>query len=186
MVSWQTQGAVARATECAAWSEQTARACTYSIATQPVARMSAATCGIYCRKDSPGASLIRLHCFRSSPRRRGPRAKRADGKTGSPLSWGRTVRGPAQERRGTHSSYSVVKQPTLSGPRFGRAWGWPVSFPSPQMRGVARREGAWPGFRQTGPFFTGGPGTPGPWTPMTRASASSRRATRHCRFRVHG
>src|SRR5262249_41098857 len=31
----------------------------------------------------------------------------------------------------------------------------PSLFPSPQMRGVARREGAWPGFRQTGPVFHG-------------------------------
>src|SRR5262249_2304113 len=87
------------------------------------------------------------------------------------------------ERRKT---YPIVKQPSFGGPGLGRARGLPVSFCLPQMRGVARREGAWPGFRQTGPFFTGGPGSPGPWTPMTRASASSRRATRHYRFRVHG
>src|SRR5262249_1174272 len=30
-----------------------------------------------------------------------------------------------------HQSCSIVKQPTLGGPSFGRAWGLPVSFPYP-------------------------------------------------------
>src|SRR5262249_38269021 len=83
------------------------------------------------------------------------------------------------ERRKT---YSIVKQPSFVGPSFGRAWGLPVSFSLPPTRGVARREGAWPGFRQTGPVFHGRARNAGTLTHMPRASASSRRATRHLRL----
>src|SRR5262249_17758353 len=49
------------------------------------------------------------------------------------------------------------------------------------------REGAWPGFRQTGPVFHGRARNAGTLTHMTRAPASS--PARHAasfRFRVHG
>src|SRR5262249_41518383 len=54
-------------------------------------------------------------------------------------------------------TYSIVKQPSDLVPSFARAWGRPVSLSLPPMRGVARREGAWPGFRQTGPIARAGP-----------------------------
>src|SRR5262249_29065937 len=87
-----------------------------------------------------------------------PGDKLADAETGPPLPRGRT--GTTQR---TNSTYSIVKQPSLSGPSFGRAWGRPVSFPSPQVRGMARREGALSGFRRTARIrLSGGPGSPDP------------------------
>ena len=72
-----------------------------------------------------------------------------------------------------------------AGPRLGRAWGLPVSFPSPQMRGMARREGACPDFAGRPEFvFRAGPDRR-TLTHMTRASAPSRRATA-ASFRLHG
>src|SRR5262249_5125431 len=62
-------------------------------------------------------------------------------RTGLPLARGRTERGRAQEHRGTHASYSVIKQPSFRGPSFGRAWGLPVSFPvPPNVRGCGAPE----------------------------------------------
>jgi len=66
-------------------------------------------------------------------------------------------------------------------PRFGRAWGWPVSFPSPQW-GEWRAEKAH-GLDFARPARSGGRArNAGTLAHMTRAPASSRRATRHLRL----
>src|SRR5262249_49574073 len=38
------------------------------------------------------------------------------------------------------ASYSIVIQPSFVSPRFGRAWGLPVSFPFPPKRGGVARQ----------------------------------------------
>src|SRR5262245_4589328 len=67
-------------------------------------------------------------------------------------------------------------------------WGLPVFllFPSPEMRGMARRRGAWSGFRQTGPIAPASPGRPA-LALMTRAPAPYGAPPRHrLAFAFHG
>src|SRR5262249_34374154 len=67
---------------------------------------------------------------RSSPRMRGPTLPPATLTPGPPLARGRTEK-----------TDSIVKQPRFVGPRFGRAWGLPVSFSiPPNVRGCGAPE----------------------------------------------
>src|SRR5262245_37640325 len=74
-------------------------------------------------------------------------------------------------------------------PDLGRALGsarTPFSLPSPEMRGMARRRGAWPGFRQTGPIARASPERRA-LTLITRASAPLGAPSRHrLAFAFHG
>src|SRR5262249_46411995 len=65
-----------------------------------------------------------------------PGAKLADGKTGSPLSWGRTEREqrPTRpERAYAHSPIQLSNSHAIASPDLASGAGWPVSFPSPQL-----------------------------------------------------
>src|SRR5262245_43902077 len=70
-------------------------------------------------------------------------------------------------------------------PDLGRARESPSLFSLPhEGSGAPRRRMAW--ISPDRPVFHGRARNAGTLTHMTRASASSRRATRHYRFRVHG
>src|SRR5262245_42626067 len=95
--------------------------------------------------------------IRSSPRKRGPRGQALDVlKSGSPLPRGRTEIG---EPHATTNRFHVV---ALSQKKIGpclRLWarGRPHSSSSVSLgvEGDGAPQGAWPGFRQTGPRVRG-------------------------------
>jgi len=111
------------------------------------------------------------------PRLRGDRRGGPDitvVETGSPLSWGRT-----ENAAPSVVTHSIVKQRVGLGScemakeyrplfmRWARGVPFVLPFCSPKKsRGMARRQGAWPGLLQTGPRVSrlpGEPGYAGPW-----------------------
>ena len=68
-----------------------------------------------------------------------------------------SIPGPPLPRGRTVKTDSIVKERELHRPQVWSGLGVARLFPVSPMRGVARREGAWPGFRQTGPIWRAGP-----------------------------